>query len=321
MAMTWGGRCLERSGRPRPLACVEANTWHRLPSTAWLPLQDHPFLGSGEIPGGELYRRGARACQVGRRLGSGPGPSSRAVGCGCRWNFPISASAPSRPGLPAASPVSPDPRPTLAWPRSVLFNPDGCCLYSGCQDSLRVYGWEPERCFDVVLVNWGKVADLAICNDQLVREPPPTVHPSAGPPACLPLRPPTPTRPWGGPAPPTASPSTTAKGPAPALPLPADRRGLLPEQRLLLCGGPDAGHQDRHGSPGPHAGQPAPGAAAAPPQRPASAHLRAAQRHRQRASEVGCSGPRRALGGAGGGSAAPASPGPPPPFCLACSPG
>uniref|UniRef100_A0A8C2SEA5 Katanin p80 WD40 repeat-containing subunit B1 n=1 Tax=Capra hircus TaxID=9925 RepID=A0A8C2SEA5_CAPHI len=52
--------------------------------------------------------------------------------------------------------------------RSILFNPDGCCLYSGCQDSLRVYGWEPERCFDVVLVHWGKVADLAICNDQLI---------------------------------------------------------------------------------------------------------------------------------------------------------
>uniref|UniRef100_A0A2K6D1Y0 Katanin p80 WD40 repeat-containing subunit B1 n=1 Tax=Macaca nemestrina TaxID=9545 RepID=A0A2K6D1Y0_MACNE len=64
--------------------------------------------------------------------------------------------------------VPQDPQPSLAWPRSVLFNPDGCCLYSGCQDSLRVYGWEPERCFDVVLVNWGKVADLAICNDQLI---------------------------------------------------------------------------------------------------------------------------------------------------------
>ncbi|KFV19601.1 Katanin p80 WD40 repeat-containing subunit B1, partial [Tauraco erythrolophus] len=50
----------------------------------------------------------------------------------------------------------------------VLFNPDGCCLYSGFQDSLRVYGWEPERCFDVVLVNWGKVADLSICNNQLI---------------------------------------------------------------------------------------------------------------------------------------------------------
>ncbi|KAM9269101.1 katanin p80 WD40 repeat-containing subunit B1 isoform 1-T1 [Cariama cristata] len=52
--------------------------------------------------------------------------------------------------------------------RCVLFDPDGCCLYGGFQDSLRVYGWEPERCFDVVLVNWGKVADLSICNNQLI---------------------------------------------------------------------------------------------------------------------------------------------------------
>ncbi|KAM3829230.1 katanin p80 WD40 repeat-containing subunit B1 [Vipera latastei] len=52
--------------------------------------------------------------------------------------------------------------------RCVLFNPDGCCLYAGSQDALRVYGWEPERCFEVVLVNWGKVADLSICNNQLI---------------------------------------------------------------------------------------------------------------------------------------------------------
>uniref|UniRef100_A0A8C3Y696 Katanin p80 WD40 repeat-containing subunit B1 n=1 Tax=Catharus ustulatus TaxID=91951 RepID=A0A8C3Y696_CATUS len=52
--------------------------------------------------------------------------------------------------------------------RCVLFSPDGCCLYSGFQDSLRVYGWEPERCFDVVVVNWGKVADLSISNNQLI---------------------------------------------------------------------------------------------------------------------------------------------------------
>ncbi|NWX13997.1 KTNB1 protein, partial [Aegotheles bennettii] len=52
--------------------------------------------------------------------------------------------------------------------RCMLFNPDGCCLYSGFQDSLRVYGWEPERCFDVVSVKWGKVADLSICNNQLI---------------------------------------------------------------------------------------------------------------------------------------------------------
>ena len=191
------------------------------------------------------------------------------------------------PGLPAASPEASDPRPPLTWPRSILFNPDGCCLYSGCQDSLRVYGWEPERCFDVVLVHWGKVADLAICNDQLVREPPPTLHPCARLPASSPAGPQLPQGP--------------TEGPAPAPPFPADRRGLLSEQRLLLRGGPDAGHQDRHGGPGPGAGQPASGAAAAPPQRPPSPHLRAAQHRLQQASEVGCSGLQRALGGTGGG--------------------
>uniref|UniRef100_A0A4W5MCR3 Katanin p80 WD40 repeat-containing subunit B1 n=1 Tax=Hucho hucho TaxID=62062 RepID=A0A4W5MCR3_9TELE len=50
----------------------------------------------------------------------------------------------------------------------LAFNLDGFCLYSGAVDSLRVYGWEPDRCFDVVPVGWGKVADLAICNHQLI---------------------------------------------------------------------------------------------------------------------------------------------------------
>lgn len=52
--------------------------------------------------------------------------------------------------------------------RSILFNPDGCCLYSGSQDSLHVYGWEPPRCFDVLPVNWGRAADLCICSNQLI---------------------------------------------------------------------------------------------------------------------------------------------------------
>uniref|UniRef100_A0A673W0M2 Katanin p80 WD40 repeat-containing subunit B1 n=1 Tax=Salmo trutta TaxID=8032 RepID=A0A673W0M2_SALTR len=52
--------------------------------------------------------------------------------------------------------------------RCLAFNLDGCCLYSGAVDSLRVYGWEPDRCFDVVPVGWGKVEDLAICNHQLI---------------------------------------------------------------------------------------------------------------------------------------------------------
>lgn len=52
--------------------------------------------------------------------------------------------------------------------RCISFSADGSCLYSGTTDSLRVYGWEPDRCFDVVPVGWGHVADLAICNHQLI---------------------------------------------------------------------------------------------------------------------------------------------------------
>ncbi|MEQ2193783.1 hypothetical protein XENOCAPTIV_013565, partial [Xenoophorus captivus] len=52
--------------------------------------------------------------------------------------------------------------------RCLLFSPDGSCLYSGASDSLRVFGWEPDRCFDVVPVGWGKVSDLAVCNQQLI---------------------------------------------------------------------------------------------------------------------------------------------------------
>lgn len=52
--------------------------------------------------------------------------------------------------------------------RSTLFSQDGSCLYSGATDSLRVFGWEPDRCFDAVPVGWGRVSDLALCGQQLV---------------------------------------------------------------------------------------------------------------------------------------------------------
>ncbi|CAH2323780.1 katanin p80 WD40 repeat-containing subunit B1 [Pelobates cultripes] len=52
--------------------------------------------------------------------------------------------------------------------RAILFSSDGGCLFCAGRDSLRVYGWEPERCFDMVPVGWGKVSDLAICNNQLI---------------------------------------------------------------------------------------------------------------------------------------------------------
>ncbi|KAF3832081.1 hypothetical protein F7725_025746 [Dissostichus mawsoni] len=52
--------------------------------------------------------------------------------------------------------------------RCVFFSADGSCLYSGATDTLRVFGWEPDRCFDVVPVGWGRVSDLAVCNQQLI---------------------------------------------------------------------------------------------------------------------------------------------------------
>ncbi|XP_053575506.1 katanin p80 WD40 repeat-containing subunit B1 [Bombina bombina] len=52
--------------------------------------------------------------------------------------------------------------------RSILFSSDGGCLFCGGKDSLRVYGWEPERCFDMVPVGWGRVSDMTICNNQLI---------------------------------------------------------------------------------------------------------------------------------------------------------
>ncbi|XP_041849712.1 katanin p80 WD40 repeat-containing subunit B1 [Melanotaenia boesemani] len=52
--------------------------------------------------------------------------------------------------------------------RCLLFSPDGSCLFSGATDSLRVFGWEPDRCFDVVPVRWGRVSDLSICSQQLI---------------------------------------------------------------------------------------------------------------------------------------------------------
>lgn len=75
-----------------------------------------------------------------------------------RWVFPVAAGCNWN--------VTSDPCPCGF--RCICFSPDGSCLYSGATDSLRVFGWEPDRCFDAVPVGWGKVSDLAICNQQLV---------------------------------------------------------------------------------------------------------------------------------------------------------
>ncbi|XP_059163231.1 katanin p80 WD40 repeat-containing subunit B1-like [Physella acuta] len=52
--------------------------------------------------------------------------------------------------------------------RSVCFHPEGSCLYSASGDSLKVYGWEPLVCHDVVPIAWSDVADMAIANSQLI---------------------------------------------------------------------------------------------------------------------------------------------------------
>ncbi|XP_074646199.1 katanin p80 WD40 repeat-containing subunit B1-like [Tubulanus polymorphus] len=48
--------------------------------------------------------------------------------------------------------------------KTIQFHPDGTCLYAGSHDVLKVYGWEPTRCFDSIAMGWGKVADIAIAH-------------------------------------------------------------------------------------------------------------------------------------------------------------
>uniref|UniRef100_A0A3Q2XWI1 Katanin p80 WD40 repeat-containing subunit B1 n=1 Tax=Hippocampus comes TaxID=109280 RepID=A0A3Q2XWI1_HIPCM len=52
--------------------------------------------------------------------------------------------------------------------RCLTFSADGGCLFSGRADVLGVCAWEPERWLDTVTVGWGRVADLALCNQQLI---------------------------------------------------------------------------------------------------------------------------------------------------------
>ncbi|XP_058803027.1 katanin p80 WD40 repeat-containing subunit B1 isoform X2 [Phymastichus coffea] len=52
--------------------------------------------------------------------------------------------------------------------RCIFFSHGGECLFAGCQDTLKVYGWEPARTFDTVPVGWGKIQDIAIAHNQLI---------------------------------------------------------------------------------------------------------------------------------------------------------
>jgi len=52
--------------------------------------------------------------------------------------------------------------------KSIFFHPDGSCLYSANGSSLKVYGWEPFVCHEVVPVAWADITDMAIANSQLI---------------------------------------------------------------------------------------------------------------------------------------------------------
>ena len=56
----------------------------------------------------------------------------------------------------------------LGLVRCLCFNPDGERLFVGVRDYLKVVGWEPNRLFDSVCVNWGRVSDISIAQNQLV---------------------------------------------------------------------------------------------------------------------------------------------------------
>lgn len=52
--------------------------------------------------------------------------------------------------------------------RKIVYDPKGDALFSGAEDSLRVYGWEPARVYDSLCMFWGKVADMTVQANQLI---------------------------------------------------------------------------------------------------------------------------------------------------------
>ncbi|CAI5989162.1 unnamed protein product [Closterium sp. NIES-64] len=51
---------------------------------------------------------------------------------------------------------------------ALAFAPQGDALFAPCVDHLKVWGWEPIRCFDTVHVGWPKVADVSVNDTSLV---------------------------------------------------------------------------------------------------------------------------------------------------------
>ncbi|KAM1893713.1 hypothetical protein ACFX14_036719 [Malus domestica] len=59
-------------------------------------------------------------------------------------------------------------RPEPTGVRAIAFHPDGRTLFSGLDDSLKVYSWEPVICHDSVDMGWNRLSDLCIHDGKLL---------------------------------------------------------------------------------------------------------------------------------------------------------
>ncbi|KAL5542942.1 hypothetical protein UlMin_010652 [Ulmus minor] len=58
--------------------------------------------------------------------------------------------------------------PETSGVRCLTFNPDGRTLLCGLNESLKVFSWEPIRCYDGVDVGWSKLSDLNVHEGKLL---------------------------------------------------------------------------------------------------------------------------------------------------------
>ncbi|XP_061337361.1 katanin p80 WD40 repeat-containing subunit B1 homolog KTN80.4-like isoform X2 [Gastrolobium bilobum] len=58
--------------------------------------------------------------------------------------------------------------PETTGVRSLTFSPDGRTLLCGLHESLKVFSWEPIRCYDMVDVGWSRLSDLNVHEGKLL---------------------------------------------------------------------------------------------------------------------------------------------------------
>lgn len=52
--------------------------------------------------------------------------------------------------------------------RKIAFHPDGKTMITAGKDVFKVYGWEPTRLHESKVVNWGKLNDMTLLDDQII---------------------------------------------------------------------------------------------------------------------------------------------------------